>query len=100
MRLRDHLAKTFMTLHKPKTPITDNHKAMVKLFDEAERVKKILSANMETIAQVESLHEDMDFRTHVTREQFENLCKDLFDQVQIPIQQALNTAEITLVRKY
>ncbi|KRY34798.1 Hypoxia up-regulated protein 1, partial [Trichinella spiralis] len=96
MRLRDHLAKTFMTLHKPKTPITDNHKAMVKLFDEAERVKKILSANMETIAQVESLHEDMDFRTHVTREQFENLCKDLFDQVQIPIQQALNTAEITL----
>ncbi|KRZ85810.1 Hypoxia up-regulated protein 1, partial [Trichinella sp. T8] len=96
MRLRDHLAKTFMTLHKPKTPITDNHKAMVKLFDEAERVKKILSANMETIAQVESLHEDMDFRTHVTREQFENLCKDLFDQVQMPIQQALNTAEITL----
>ncbi|OUC40892.1 DnaK family protein [Trichinella nativa] len=96
MRLRDHLAKTFMTLHKPKTPITDNHKAMVKLFDEAERVKKILSANMETIAQVESLHEDMDFRTLVTREQFENLCKDLFDQVQMPIQQALNTAEITL----
>ncbi|KRZ11411.1 Hypoxia up-regulated protein 1, partial [Trichinella zimbabwensis] len=96
MRLRDHLAKTFMTLHKPKTPITENHKAMVKLFDEAERVKKILSANMETIAQVESLHEDMDFRTHVTREQFENLCKDLFDQVQTPIQQALNTAEITL----
>ncbi|KRZ12318.1 Hypoxia up-regulated protein 1 [Trichinella pseudospiralis] len=96
MRLRDHLAKTFMTLHKPKTAITENHKAMVKLFDEAERVKKILSANMETIAQVESLHEDMDFRTQVTREQFENLCKDLFDQVQTPIQQALNAAEITL----
>ena len=42
--------------------VRKNKRAMQKLLKEANKVKTVLSANMETVAQVESLHEDKDFR--------------------------------------
>jgi len=47
--------------------------------------------------QVEGLLEDVDFRTKVTREKFEELCSDLFDRVPEPVRQALDAAGMTLV---
>lgn len=52
LRLRDHLAKLFNEQKKTKNNVLENPRAMAKLNKEAERVKKILSANMETFAQV------------------------------------------------
>jgi len=46
---------------------------------------------------VESLFEDEDFRTKVTREQFEGLCQDLVDRIDKVIKDALARAELSVV---
>jgi hypoxia up-regulated 1 len=99
IRLRDYLAKKFQE-HHPKINIFENAKALTKLFREAERAKHVLSANNEYTAQVEGLVDEIDFKHRITREQFENLCTDLFERVKRPIQEVLNTSGITLVRIY
>ena len=52
MRLRDHLAKHFTEKKKTKSDVYQNKRSMAKLLKEAERVKKVLSANTEHTAQV------------------------------------------------
>ncbi|VVT49787.1 uncharacterized protein SAPINGB_P002443 [Magnusiomyces paraingens] len=69
-------------------------KAMRKLWNEAERVKLVLSANNDVFSHVESLHEDIDFKTKVTRAEFEDLIKEDLEKVTAPIYTALkNTFE-------
>ncbi len=48
------------------------------------------------LLQIEGLLEDVDFRTKVTREEFEELCSDLFDRVGKPVSQALEAADMTM----
>lgn len=96
LRLRNHLAKLFNAQKKTKTDVFTNDRAMGKLFKEANRVKKVLSANVEHMAQVEGLLEDIDFKAKVTREDFEEMNKDLFDRVTKPIEDALQTSQVTL----
>lgn len=77
-RLRDHLAKIFAEQNKKKLEdVTKNHRAMSKLFKEAGRLKKVLSANSEHKAQVENVMDDKDLKVVVTRQEFEDLCQDL-----------------------
>lgn len=47
--------------------------------------------------QVEGLLDDMDFKAKVTRVEFETLCADLFERVPGPVQDALSSAEMSLV---
>lgn len=42
--------------------------------------------------------DDVDFKAKVTRAEFEELCADLFERVPGPVQQALQSAEMNLVR--
>ncbi|XP_064650580.1 hypoxia up-regulated protein 1-like isoform X14 [Lineus longissimus] len=95
-RLREHLAKLFNAQKKTKTDVTTNPRAMAKLLKEAGRVKKVLSANNEHYAQVEGLLDDRDFRAKVTREEFEELCSDLFERVAKPLEDALKSAHMTM----
>ena len=64
-RLRDHLAKLFNEQKKTKKDVTSDRRAMAKLFKEASRVMKVLSANKEVFAQVEGLFEDKDFKVRL-----------------------------------
>lgn len=41
--------------------------------------------------------DDIDFKAKVTRVDFEELCQDLFDRVPGPVQDALTSAEMSLV---
>ena len=50
--------------------------------------------------QVESLLDDQDFKTKVTREEYEGLCKDLFDRVAKPVQDAIKISEVTWVSSF
>ncbi|NXU59802.1 HYOU1 protein, partial [Turnix velox] len=54
LRLRDHLAKLFNNQHQPKD-VTKNPRAMAKLLKEANRLKTVLSANADHVAQVPPL---------------------------------------------
>uniref|UniRef100_A0A8C7UXD9 Hypoxia up-regulated protein 1 n=1 Tax=Oncorhynchus mykiss TaxID=8022 RepID=A0A8C7UXD9_ONCMY len=96
LRLQDHLAKLFNEQKKTKKDVRENHRAMAKLLKEAQRLKTVLSANAEFMAQVEGLLDDMDFKAKVTRVEFETLCADLFERVPGPVQDALSSAEMSL----
>ncbi|XP_035391849.1 hypoxia up-regulated protein 1 isoform X1 [Electrophorus electricus] len=96
LRLRDHLAKIFNEQKKSKKDVRENLRAMAKLLKEAQRLKTVLSANAEHMAQIEGLLDDIDFKAKVTRAEFEALCGDLFDRVPGPVQQALAASEMSL----
>ncbi|KAG8199551.1 hypothetical protein JTE90_009392 [Oedothorax gibbosus] len=96
LRLRDFFAKAFNSAKKTDTDIFSNKRAMAKLFKEAGRVKKVLSANSDHVAQVESLLDDKDFKHPISRVEFEELCKDLFDRVTKPVEDALKSANIDM----
>ncbi|EDV19444.1 uncharacterized protein TRIADDRAFT_33578, partial [Trichoplax adhaerens] len=96
LRLRDYLLKEFKKQGKTKDDITKSPRAMAKLLKEAHRVKKVLSANADHFARIENLYNGIDFRTKVTREEFEKLCSDLFKKVSTPIRNALRAANVVL----
>jgi hypoxia up-regulated 1 len=95
-RLRKHLLGEFLKNPKVKGDVAGHPRAMAKLFDVAEKTKKILSANKETQARVEGLYDEVDFKASVTRELFESLGADLFTRVTTPIDQALEMAKMTI----
>ncbi|XP_024063070.1 hypoxia up-regulated protein 1 isoform X4 [Terrapene carolina triunguis] len=94
-RLRDYLVKLF-NKQQPSKDVRQNLRAMAKLLKEANRLKTILSANADHVAQIEGLLDDMDFRAKVSRQEFEDLCSDLFQRVPGPVLQALSSAEMNL----
>uniref|UniRef100_A0AAR2J583 Hypoxia up-regulated protein 1 n=1 Tax=Pygocentrus nattereri TaxID=42514 RepID=A0AAR2J583_PYGNA len=96
LRLRDYLAKIFNEQKKSKKDVRENMRAMAKLLKEAQRVKTVLSANAEHMAQIEGLMDDIDFKAKVNRAEFEALCTDLFDRVPGPVEQALAASEMSL----
>ncbi|XP_018328406.1 hypoxia up-regulated protein 1 [Agrilus planipennis] len=95
LRLRDYLATKFNEMKKTPTDIFTSPRALAKLFKEAGRVKQVLSANADHYAQVEGLLDEVDFRLQVTREEFENLCADLFERVSGPVERALKMAGLS-----
>ncbi|KAM4015557.1 hypoxia up-regulated protein 1 [Anomaloglossus baeobatrachus] len=96
LRLREHLAKLFNGQKKSKKDVRENPRAMAKLLKEANRVKTILSANNDHMAQIEGLMDDIDFKAKVTRQELEDLCADLFERVSSPVQKALSSAEMNM----
>ncbi|KAF4520111.1 hypothetical protein B566_EDAN010267 [Ephemera danica] len=95
LRLRDFLGKKFNEMKKTPNDVFKNPRALAKLFKESGRVKNVLSANNDHYAQVEGLLDEIDFRVQVTRDQFEELCSDLFERVAEPIHKALKAAGLT-----
>jgi hypoxia up-regulated 1 len=96
LRLRDYLADQFTASTKGlERPIRENPRAMARLLREANRVKQILSANNDTYASVESLHEDHDFRIRVERATLESLIADMRPRIKATIELALTRAGIS-----
>ncbi|KAF2874128.1 heat shock protein 70-like protein-like protein [Massariosphaeria phaeospora] len=67
-----------------------------KLWKEAEKVRQVLSANTQTSAFFEGLHEEVDLRYKLTRSKYEELTADIATRVDGPINQALEAAGIKL----
>ncbi|GJN93779.1 hypothetical protein Rhopal_006837-T1 [Rhodotorula paludigena] len=76
--------------------VTDDKRAMAKLFKEAARVKQVLSANTAASARIEGLVDDLDFRTEVTREALEARAASLASHLTSPIASALSSAALDL----
>lgn len=93
-RLREILIREFEKKHKK--DIRSDKRGMAKLWKEASRVKAILSANADASPSVESLAYDIDFRTKVSRAEFEAACRDMTGRFVKPISDALNNAGMTL----
>ncbi|KAK2805230.1 hypothetical protein FQN50_006255 [Emmonsiellopsis sp. PD_5] len=72
-------------------------RTMAKLWKEAERIRHILSANSETGTSFEGLfHEDVNFKYHITRAEFEKLASDHAARVAAPLADALSSANLAL----
>ncbi|KZT50948.1 actin-like ATPase domain-containing protein [Calocera cornea HHB12733] len=69
---------------------------IAKLAKEASRVKTILSANVDSSVNIESLYDDIDYRSKITRDMFESACVDLKPRFTQPIVDALAMAGITM----
>uniref|UniRef100_A0A0K0F2Q9 Hypoxia up-regulated protein 1 n=1 Tax=Strongyloides venezuelensis TaxID=75913 RepID=A0A0K0F2Q9_STRVS len=94
--LRDLLVERFNRDHITTADITENPRAMAKMFKEAERLKQVLSANNEHKAQVENVFEEQDFKVQVKRDEFHNIISDLDDKWTKPIDRALEMANLKL----
>ncbi|EJS42984.1 lhs1p [Saccharomyces arboricola H-6] len=66
-----------------------NPKALAKISQAAEKAKLILSANSEASINIESLISDIDFRTSITRQEFEDFIEDSLLEIVKPINDAL-----------
>lgn len=81
----------------PEEIVRRNGRAASKLWREATRTRQILSANTETFAAVESLYEDLDFRSgKITRATFEEAIEEFGTRITNPVYDALANAKVSL----
>mmetsp|Transcript_9470 Transcript_9470/g.34743 ORF Transcript_9470/g.34743 Transcript_9470/m.34743 type:complete len:813 (-) Transcript_9470:278-2716(-) len=92
MVLVDHFAKEF--LDKYKIDVKSNFKATLKLRTACEKLKKVLSANPEAPLNVECLMNDIDVKSHITRDLFEELADGVLSRAKQPILNALEIAGV------
>ncbi|EIN11202.1 heat shock protein 70 [Punctularia strigosozonata HHB-11173 SS5] len=89
-----HFSEEFKT--KYKIDVMSNPKATFRLQASCEKLKKILSANSEAPLNVESIMNDIDATSKLTREEYEALIGELLDRIPAPIQAALDQAGLKL----
>ncbi|KAI1471199.1 stress protein ORP150 [Daldinia caldariorum] len=71
-------------------------RAMAKLLKDAERLRHILSANVDAATSFEGLYEDIDFKYKITRADFEKLAEAHAERVGAAVQKALDVAELDI----
>ena len=79
-----------------KETILSNIRTMAKFLREANRVKQILSANIETFASIENVFDGLDFKSKITRQELEEASADLFSRAGIPVQSVIKDANLSL----
>lgn len=92
---RDLIVDDFITKTGKKDIINDK-RAMAKVDKEAIRVKQILSANQESMTSIESVFDDIDYRSKVSRLALEGKFEGKMTQFMKPIKQALDMAGLEL----
>ena len=65
---------------------------MRRLRIQGEKAKRILSSSTSTTIEVDSLAENEDYSTTITRDKFEELCMNYFKECIPPIEQVLKDA--------
>lgn len=96
IKIADVMLKKFQEKHpKLADGIAKNARALRKLLAQAQKTKAVLSANKNAPFIVESLFDDVDFQTSISRETFQEMCADMFDKISGPIEQALAVANVT-----
>ncbi|KAG6827596.1 hypothetical protein H0H92_011193 [Tricholoma furcatifolium] len=89
-----HFAEEFKT--KYKIDVLSSPKAVFRLAAGCEKLKKVLSANAESPLNVESIMNDVDASSHLTREKLEELIAEVLDRIPAPIKQALEDSGLTV----
>lgn len=92
--LVQHFAAEFK--EKYKIDVLSSPKATFRLAAGCDKVKKVLSANAEAPLNVESIMNDIDATSRLTREEYEKLIAGVLDRIPGPIQQALADSGLTL----
>lgn len=91
--IANHFADQFKD--KYKIDVRSNPKAFYRVLTASEKVKKVLSANTSAPINIESLMNDVDVSSSLTREELEEYVKPLLERVHVPIEVALKDAGLT-----
>ncbi|KAI8108260.1 hypothetical protein M9434_006289 [Picochlorum sp. BPE23] len=75
--------------------LLSNKRAIAKLRKQAQKAKKVLSANTEVNVSIEDLVPDTDFKAHITREEFEVAASKIVDRAVIPLKAILSRNNVT-----
>lgn len=100
--LVEHLATQFnVAWHKAIPAAVDKDvrsfpRAMTKLRIQANKIKHVLSANNEIPIHMDAVHDEVSLKTHMTREQMEELATELLQRSIQPIHAALAAANKTV----
>ena len=89
-----YLAQKFETIHN--LSVVNVPKAMIRLFQQANLAKKVLSANKFTLVIANNLYQNIDFKYTLTREEFENLVLPYEERLITPLLSVLKTGQISL----
>ena len=81
---------------KGKKPVFENKKVYEKLRPSAIKYKEVLSANKEVHITVIGVEGGDDLQTKITREEFEEINKDLISRVYKPIEDVLKKTNMTI----
>jgi hypoxia up-regulated 1 len=81
---------------KGKKSIMDNKKIYEKLRPSARKYKEVLSANREVFITVMGVEGGDDLQTKITREEFEEMNKDILSEVYSPIEDVLKKSNLTI----
>jgi heat shock protein 4 len=90
--LVDHFAKEFKA--KFGIDVNENPKARLRVATACEKLKKILSANLNAPISIESVMNDVDVRGSLKREEFEELVRPVLDRATAPLERALADAKL------
>lgn len=71
-------------------------RVMARLRKEGRRAREVLSANVETLVSIPSLHDDLDLRTTLTRDDFEADAAPILRRVAAPARAALADASLSV----
>jgi heat shock 70kDa protein 1/2/6/8 len=91
------LVQYFTTEFKRKfrEDMTQNHRALRRLRTACERAKRTLSSSTHANIEIDSLYEDIDFNTVITRALFEDLNMDYFRKCIEPVEKVLKDSTIS-----
>lgn len=91
--IANHFADVFK--EKYKIDVKTHPKAWSRVLSQSERLKKILSANTSAPFNIESLMNDIDVSSSMTRDELESYLAPFIERVAVPIEQALKMAGVT-----
>ncbi|XP_026377849.1 heat shock cognate 70 kDa protein 2-like [Papaver somniferum] len=91
-RTVDHFVQEFKRKHNK--DISENPSALRRLRTSCERSKRTLSTTTRTTMEIDSLYEGVDFHASITRAEFEDLNKDLFNECMEPVKKCLADSEM------
>ncbi len=75
--------------------INSNARALRRLKTAAERAKRTLSTSTQTMIEIDSLVDGIDFNATLTRAKFESLCEATFKRTIAPLDQVLRDAKMS-----
>ncbi|KAF8548241.1 heat shock cognate 70 [Imleria badia] len=91
-RLVNHFVQEFQ--RKNNKDLSSNSRALRRLHTACERAKRTLSSATQTAVEIDSLFEGKDFYTSLTRDDFEELCQDLFLSTLEPVENVLRDSKM------
>ncbi|XP_015265185.1 PREDICTED: heat shock 70 kDa protein 4L [Gekko japonicus] len=91
--LVDYFCEEFRT--KYKLNVKDNARALLRLYQECEKLKKLMSANASDLPMnIECFMNDIDVSSKMNRAQFEQICASLLARVEPPLRAVMDQAKL------